>query len=113
MRYAAGASGDAAIEARLVQSRARITAGATLSRAVGECRALTPTTTRLIRSGEESGRLGEMLEHAARMEQQQSDRFVQTAVKLIEPVLVFAFAAVVAVVAAALLQAVYSVRPTA
>ena len=113
MRYAASASGDAAIEARLTLARDRITAGSPLSRAVGECRALTPTTARLIRSGEESGRLGEMLEHAARMEQQQSDRFVHTAVKLLEPVLVFAFAAVVAVVAAALLQAVYSVRPTA
>lgn len=113
MRYAATASGDAAIEGRLMKARERVTAGSPLSRAVTELNALTPTTGRLIRSGEESGKLGEMLQHAARMEQQQSDRRVQTSVRLLEPILVFAFAAVVGVVAAALLQAVYSVRPTA
>jgi type II secretory pathway component PulF len=113
MRYAAAASGDAAVEARLLLAREQVTGGAALSRAVAEFRALTPTTSRLIRSGEESGKLGEMLHHAAKMEQQLSDRLIQTSVRLLEPMLVFAFAAVVAVVAAALLQAVYSVRPTA
>jgi general secretion pathway protein F len=113
MRYAAAAAGDAAIEARILSARARVIEGASLSRSAGEMNAFTPATGRLVRSGEESGKLSEMLEHAARMEQDQSDRTIQTLVKLLEPVLVFAFAGVVALVAAALLQAVYSVRPTA
>ncbi len=112
-RFAALASGDAAIEHRLQQTRQRVTGGAALSRAASELQALTPTAARLIRSGEESGRMGEMLQHAARIDQERSDRMLQTSVRLLEPLLVFVFAAIVAVVAAALLQAVYSVRPSA
>ncbi len=95
----------------MMLARERVGAGAPLSRATAEFAALTPISVRLLRSGEESGKLTSMLLHAARLEQQRSDRMVQTSVKLLEPVLVFVFAAVVAIIAAALLQAVYSVRP--
>jgi len=111
VKYAAQASGDAAVESRMMLARERVGAGAPLSRATAEFAALTPISVRLLRSGEESGKLTSMLLHAARLEQQRSDRMVQTSVKLLEPVLVFVFAAVVAIIAAALLQAVYSVRP--
>jgi type II secretory pathway component PulF len=53
-----------------------------------------------------------MLAHAARIEQQRSDRLVRTLVRMLEPILLLGFAALVALVAAALLQAIYSVRPT-
>jgi type II secretory pathway component PulF len=54
-----------------------------------------------------------MLDHAARIEQQRVDRIVRTGVRLLEPILLLTFASVVALIAAALLQAIYSVRPTA
>ena len=41
------------------------------------------------------------------------DQIVKTAVRMLEPILLLTFASVVALVAAALLQAIYSVRPTA
>lgn len=110
--HAAQATGDAAIEARLVTARAQIAAGDALSRALEDCRAATRTAIRLIRAGEESGRVASMLSHAARIEQQRADRMVRTAVRMLEPILLLTFAALVALVAAALLQAIYSVRPT-
>jgi general secretion pathway protein F len=112
MGFAARAAGDAEVEARLERARAQIGAGQTLSQALGGSRAVTPTTIRLIRAGEESGRLSSMLEHAARLEQQRVDRLLRAAIRMLEPMLLLTFASVVALVAAALLQAIYSVRPT-
>jgi general secretion pathway protein F len=66
---------------------------------------------RLIRAGEETGRLAGMLEHAARIEGVRAEATVRSAVRVIEPAMIIGFGAVVALVAASLLQAVYSVRP--
>ena len=110
--HAAHATGDAEVEARLLTARAQIAAGHTLSRALEDSRAATQTAIRLIRAGEESGRVASMLAHAARIEQQRSDRLVRTLVRMLEPILLLGFAALVALVAAALLQAIYSVRTT-
>lgn len=110
---AARASGDAAVQARILRAKERIAAGETLSGALAACDAATPTAISLIRAGEESGSLASMLEHGARIEQKHVDQVVRTAVRMLEPVLLLAFASVVALIAAALLQAIYSVRPTA
>ena len=109
---AARATGDAAVESRIIASRERIGSGQSLARAFAEHRAFTPTAIKLTRAGEESGRLTAMLAHAARLEQDRADRIVRTAVRMLEPILLITFASVVACVAASLLQAIYSVRPT-
>ena len=113
LAFAARATGDAELGARLTAARANVTAGEPLSRALDANLAATPTVVRLVRAGEESGRLAAMLGHAARIEQQRADRIVRTAVRLLEPMLLLTFASIVALIAAALLQAIYSVRPTA
>jgi general secretion pathway protein F len=110
--FAARASGDAAMNARVVQAGLRIEGGQPIARALRDTDAMTPLALRLIQAGEESGRLAAMLRHSAKLEQQRSDRLTRVAVRLLEPVLILIFAGVVALVAAALLQAVYSVRPT-
>jgi len=110
---AARATADAELEARLAAARTAVASGEPLSRALEASNATTPTVVRLVRAGEESGRLPAMLDHAARIEQQRTDRIVRTAVRLLEPMLLLTFASVVALIAAALLQAIYSVRPTA
>lgn len=107
----ARATADAELEIRVLEARARVTTGESLSHALEVTGAATPAAVRLIRAGEESGRLASMLSHAARIEQQRADRIVRAAVRLLEPALLLAFASVVALVAAALLQAIYSVRP--
>lgn len=109
--FAARASGDAAIEGRMIAAGARIESGQTIAGALSESEALTPLAIRLVQAGEESGRLAAMLRHAAKLEHDRSDRLVRTAVRMLEPGLILVFAGIVALIAGALLQAVYSVRP--
>jgi type II secretory pathway component PulF len=108
----ARAAGDAALEVSLMEARNSVIAGVPLSSAMAATRAATPTVVRLVRAGEESGRLAEMLSRAAVLETDRARRLVTGAVRLLEPALILTFGGVVAFVAAALLQAVYSVRPT-
>ena len=107
------ATADAELEARLAAARASVNTGQPLSHALETNAAATPTVVRLVRAGEESGRLAAMLGHAAKIEQARADRIVRTAVRMLEPMLLLTFASIVAIIAAALLQAIYSVRPAA
>ncbi len=109
--YAGRATADGELEFRVLEARTRVMAGQSLSHSLDATAAATPAAVRLIRAGEESGRLSSMLSHAARIEQQRADRVVRAAVRMLEPMLLLTFASVVALIAAALLQAIYSVRP--
>lgn len=112
MVFAARSAGDAEIERRLLAAREAVVAGHPLSFALRESNALTNTAMRLIRAGEESGRLVGMLQHAAKLDRDHADRLTRGAVRLIEPVLILTFAGIIGIVSAALLQAVYTVRPS-
>lgn len=111
LEHSARASGDAEIERCVLVARADILRGEAISKAFERIGAMTPVAIRLARAGEQSGRLSGMLAHAARMEQDRADRAVKAAVRMLEPILLLGFALLVAVVAASLLQAIYSVRP--
>jgi general secretion pathway protein F len=104
---------DAAVAARLSTARREILTGRRMSEALTAARALTATCTRMIRAGEESGMLATMMDRAARLERARVTRTTQRVLKLLEPALVLGFGALVAFVAASLLQAVYAVRPGA
>lgn len=108
---AAQSSGDAAIEAEIRDASRRIESGDAPSKAMREAGALTPLAIKLMQAGEATGRLTVMLRHAARLEQQRGERLTRASVRMLEPGLILIFAGVVALVAAALLQAVYAVRP--
>jgi type II secretory pathway component PulF len=53
-----------------------------------------------------------MLDDVARLEHAYAQRMVRQAVQLIEPAFIIAFGGLVALVASALLQALYGIRPT-
>jgi general secretion pathway protein F len=110
--FAAHASGDGEMEHRVRLAGGLVESGSTLAAAFTSVGALTPLAIKLVSAGEQSGRLAPMLRHAAKLEQQRADRLVRGAVRLLEPSLILLFAGIVALVAAALLQAVYAVRPT-
>jgi len=112
MVFAARSTGDAEIERRILDACGAVVAGHPLSFALREGNALTTTAMRLIRAGEESGRVVGMLQHAAQLDQDHADRLTRSAVRLIEPMLILTFAGIIGVVSAALLQAVYTVRPS-
>lgn len=111
LTYAARASGDAAEEAMLSAARELIVHGERPSVAFKRTDSLTPTTVRLVHAGEESGSLARMLDHAALLEASRAEQSIRGMVRLLEPALILAFGGAVALVAAALLQAIYSVRP--
>jgi general secretion pathway protein F len=113
LRAAPDSIGDASIAAAARRARDRVIRGERLASALGAEGAATTTMLRIIRAGEDSGQLAGMLAHAATIEQERATRRVANAVRLLEPALILAFGGIVAFVAAALLQAVYSVRPGA
>lgn len=109
--HGARASGDSAIGARMLEARESVVVGQGIARALSAAQAMSPTAVRLVQAGEETGRLASMFAHAAKLERDLADRKLHAAVHMLEPGLILVFGGVVAVVAAALLQAIYSVRP--
>ncbi|MCL4213532.1 MAG: type II secretion system F family protein [Gemmatimonadales bacterium] len=111
LRHAAEAIGDDEIRARLAEARARLDAGETLGHVLRESAVLTPLAVSLVSAGEASGRLPAMLSYASRLELRRADHLTRVGVRWIEPSLILLFALVVGLVATAMLQAVYAVRP--
>jgi type II secretory pathway component PulF len=74
---------------------------------------LTPSALQLAAIGEGSGggRLPTLLAKAADLDDAEAERRLKTLVSLLEPGMILLFAGLVAFVAAALLQAVYALRP--
>ncbi len=108
---ASDAAGDEAVAVRIRRARERVASGASLSDSLSRERAVTPLALQLVAVGESSGRLAEMTRRAGDLAAQEAERGLRTVVTLLEPALIVAFGGLVAFVAAALLQAVYSVRP--
>jgi general secretion pathway protein F len=106
------ACGDHAMAAAILRAREAVIGGSALSRALEAQLALTPMAVRLLRTGEEAGNVGGMLNEAARIERAAAERATKTALRFLEPALILAFGVVVAFSAAALLQALYGIRPT-
>ncbi len=111
LEAARGAAGDAALAERLGRVRERVARGETITASLEREGALTQSALQLVAVGESSGRLGEMSWRAGDLAAQEAERGLKTLVTLVEPALILAFGALVAFVAAALLQAVYSIRP--
>lgn len=111
LAHGADGCGDQAAAAAILEAREAIVGGDSPSRALARSGALTPVASRLARVGEETGRLGPMLVEAARLDQAHAERLIRGAVRLIEPAFILLFGGLVGLVAAALLQALYGVRP--
>lgn len=108
---AGAASGNAEIVARVADASDRVVAGERLSRAFALADALPPSIVQLLRAGEESGDVPTLMAFGARLAREQLQERVSSTVRIIEPALILLFGGVIAIVAAALLQAIYAVRP--
>jgi len=111
LRDAAHSSGDEAVQERILEARNDVIGGTRLSAALRQRVALSAAAVRLISVGEEAGELARMLERAAALDEYFVQTRLQAAVRIIEPAFILVFGAVVAIVATALLQALYAVRP--
>ena len=105
------AAGDVVIAARLSEARRRVASGEPLTVTLAAERAMSESALQLLAVGESSGRLGEMALRAGDLAASEAEGRLRTLVGLLEPGLVVLFGGMVAFVAAALLQAVYAVRP--
>ncbi|MCX5509805.1 type II secretion system F family protein [Pseudomonas sp. BJa3] len=83
---ARGLLGSTAAEG-LEQASQRVAEGLPLSDALQAGQLVTPVSLRLLRAGEQSGNLGEMLERCADFHDQEIGRWVEWFVKLFEPLL--------------------------
>lgn len=111
LHHAARAGGDMELAARLLDVRSAVVRGERLSDALRVHDATTTTVVRLVRAGEESGRMASLLSHGSRIEREFAMQRTRSMVRLLEPSLILLFGGMVALVAAAMLQAMYSIRP--
>ena len=105
------AVGDMEVAARLRRARDAVSRGEPLTRSLAKEHALTPLALQLVGVGESSGNLGDMVTRAGGVAAERAQRSLRSLITLVEPTLVIALGLAVALAAAALLQAVYSVRP--
>jgi type II secretory pathway component PulF len=108
---ASEAAGDAEMTRRLVAVRSLVARGLSLTKSLTAERALTGLAIQLIGVGESSGQLDQMTSQAGQILAERAQRQLRAVVSILEPALVISLGLVVAIIAAALMQAVYSVRP--
>jgi general secretion pathway protein F len=78
---------QASMRERLAPASTRIREGAPISRAMDEYGLATPLALRLLRVGERTGRMGEMMERIAAFYEDETARWVERFIKVFEPLL--------------------------
>jgi general secretion pathway protein F len=101
---------DPVARAETERVRTRIREGSTLHHALEERGLFPPVLAQLVALGEESGRLADFLLKAAELLERRTERAVERLVALAEPAMIVLFGGMVALVALALLQAIYGVN---
>jgi type II secretory pathway component PulF len=90
--------------------RTRVREGGSLNAAISERGLFPPVLAQLVALGEEAGRLSDFLLKAAELLERRTERSVERLVALAEPAMIVLFGGLVALVALALLQAIYGVN---
>ncbi len=107
---AAGTAGNAVLADDIAAVSAPVRAGERLADAIGQRGVLPPVALALLRAGEESGKLSDMLRHAADGLAEDAETRLRRLVALIEPALIVAIGLVVAVIVLSLLSAIVGVH---
>jgi general secretion pathway protein F len=84
--------------------------GGSLARALSMTGAFPPTLAHLVASGEASGRLQEMLERAARLENEALERRLRVVVTLVEPLMILLMGAMVLLIVLAILLPIIDIN---
>jgi type II secretory pathway component PulF len=101
---------DPVARAETDRIRTRVREGSSLNAAIGERTIFPAVLPQLVALGEEAGRLAEFLLKSADLLERRTERAVERMVALAEPVMIVSFGGMVALVALALLQAIYGVN---
>jgi general secretion pathway protein F len=101
---------DPVARAETDRIRTRVREGGALNAAIAERDVFPAELAQLVALGEEAGRLSEFLLKSAELLERRTERAVERLVALAEPLMIVLFGGLVALVALALLQAVYGVN---
>jgi general secretion pathway protein F len=88
----------AATQTQLGSAMAQVESGRPLSTALAEARLTTPVSERLLRVGEQSGELATMIARAADFCDEELERAIDTAMRLVEPLLMLVVGMMVGVI---------------
>jgi general secretion pathway protein F len=102
--------GNAVMREAVERAIERVREGVSLARALGETRAFPPLLVHLVASGEMSGKLGQMLERAARLETQALERRLAVFLTLLEPAMILVMGAVVLMIVLAILLPIIEIN---
>lgn len=94
----------------LTSASADVREGASLQRALARSKRFPPLLVHMIGSGESSGRLGEMLDKAARQQGDEVSNRLSTATSLLEPLLILGMGGIVLIIVLAILQPIIEIN---
>lgn len=92
------------------EAAARVREGTAISLALKDTRFLSPMTTHLVASGEKSGQLAAMMERSAMHMDKEVQRLIDTALTLLEPLVILFMGAVVLFIVLATLLPIFSME---
>lgn len=101
---------DSVAQAETDRIRTLVREGSSLHGAISEGGVFPPVLAQLVALGEDAGRLSDFLLKAAELLEKKTERALERMVALVEPAMIVGFGGIVAVVALALLQAIYGVN---
>lgn len=89
---------DAALQVKMKQASAAIQEGQSISLAMDQAGLTTPVSLRMLRVGERSGKIGDMMERAAAFYDEELSRWIDWFTRLFEPILMLFIGLVIGVV---------------
>lgn len=110
MRIGTQVVGNLPMRDAIEQAAVKVREGATLSRSLAASKLFPPITVHLIASGESSGRLDEMLDHAAANQEREVETLISAVMGVFEPVLILVMGAVVLLIVLAILLPIFDLN---
>jgi len=98
------------MRAAVEEATLRVREGEMISKSLATSKLFPPMTTNLISSGEASGRLEEMLSHAANNQEREVDDLITTLLGIMQPLLVIFMAAIVLLIVLAILLPIFEIN---
>jgi general secretion pathway protein F len=92
------------------ETAVRVREGAPIGASLGTSRLFPPMTMHLISSGESSGQLDSMLEHAAVNQEREVDSLISTMLSILEPVLILFMGGLVLLIVLSILMPIFSLN---
>lgn len=110
MNIAAGVMSNLRMKKAVIDATERVREGTGISHALEKSKCFPPMTIYLIASGESSGNLVEMLEHAANSQEKEFETIISTVMGLFEPLLIVVMGAVVLFIVIAILLPIFQLN---